>query len=708
MHGALNIIFSACSIRTTKDQERDFVTEFVPGVTEYTIIQYLKKVARFARQRLGGLHGTEGWSNLLTFLQNCNQMDKKAKLRCETLQRLKHPGLQDQSGNLTEQKAAQQVYILSLLYYHTFKLKTDGDTNMFHIRLIPRANQTLSFIDGIALWEKLLLSYRNNDSKPATLETSLLEAITRDNGAEGIAVRDRLASHIKLQGMTKEFEKYKQDTQVYELLLDAAVRELVAEDEASALLTTATTSSRNTNNRRLHVNVNNTSMVNSATANDPSFWLHCSEENNREAQSQMDIVNENRLSNDPNLQINSFPMAPDRITHQGGRGNGQYNSYNHGQGVNYQIRDNGYQGQGTNYRGSLPNNGRGSGGAGRFPAQYTRGRPSENIHTACMACGGTHSWTCCPFKLKGPAQQPTAPVKEEKYRMDPQLLALLDLPRAMEVIQMSINTGNMKYQSEGYKTNIINFVKLEDAKKQRAEKTKSSKPEPAPTIVASVRLAISGSINHVHIPSFGIYNGVYGPRPQQVYSNEVLAYSEAEIRQATTKEIDYRLAINESDLTSERLSRPSRIKSTEPYWTETDPDYYKFPTGTAKCHIDTGATPCVIRKDIAEGLKLLIEETNVQLGVVGVFGDVKYAHHVCWITITFKCQVQITVMAVVVENMSSAILIGQTDFRGNNISYISSENLLIFGNHRNPTHTETLMTIEEIAAYPIKGYQINN
>jgi hypothetical protein len=116
----------------------------------------------------------------------------------------------------------------------------------------------------------------------------------------------------------------------------------------------------------------------------------------------------------------------------------------------------------------------------------------------------------------------------------------------------------------------------------------------------------------------------------------------------------------------------------------------------------------VIREDLAIALGLLQEKSHVRLGVAGVHGDVKYADKVCWITITFQCLIQITVMAVIVPNMNSPVLIGQTDFKRNCISHISSPNILIFGNHLHPSHTEELMTEEDIRSSPSSGYVLHD
>lgn len=130
-------------------------------------------------------------------------------------------------------------------------------------------------------------------------------------------------------------------------------------------------------------------------------------------------------------------------------------------------------------------------------------------------------------------------------------------------------------------------------------------------------------------------------------------------------------------------------------------------SSTAVCLIDPGSTPTVIRRDLVEALGLKQETSQVRLGVSGVFGDVRTADTVCWITIKFQCDIKITVMAIIVPNMESPVLIGQTDFKRNHISHISKPNLLIFGNHLEPTHTEHLMTEQDIRSFPLKGYYVD-
>ena len=216
-------------------------------------------------------------------------------------------------------------------------------------------------------------------------------------------------------------------------------------------------------------------------------------------------------------------------------------------------------------------------------------------------------------------------------------------------------------------------------------------------------MAISDSINQIHIPSFGVYNGSYGPRPRQVFTNSVLAFCDAEVRQATPTEIDTRLQMNATDHNyTYTPETDASMNNTEVNVENSD----EYTTVNAKCHIDPGATPCVIKKSLVEQLGLYMEKARIRLGVVGVFGEVKYAEYVCWVTITFKCQRKITVMAVIVENMSSPFLIGQTDFKHYDISHITKKNLLIFGDHTNSTHTENLMSEAEVRAYPRVGYTL--
>jgi hypothetical protein len=129
--------------------------------------------------------------------------------------------------------------------------------------------------------------------------------------------------------------------------------------------------------------------------------------------------------------------------------------------------------------------------------------------------------------------------------------------------------------------------------------------------------------------------------------------------------------------------------------------------GSSICLIDGGSTPTVITRKIAEDLGLSQEKSHRKLGVSGVFGDVQQFETICWITITFGDQVQITAMAIVVEHMSSPVLIGQTDFLRNQISHITGINSLIFGNHNDPYHTEKLMTETNLENAPNSGYTLH-
>jgi hypothetical protein len=64
-------------------------------------------------------------------------------------------------------------------------------------------------------------------------------------------------------------------------------------------------------------------------------------------------------------------------------------------------------------------------------------------------------------------------------------------------------------------------------------------------------------------------------------------------------------------------------------------------------------------------------------------------------------------MAIMVDQMTSPIIIGQTDFRRNLMSHQTEPNYITFGNHLDPTHIEHLMMKEDIRAFPSSGYIVH-
>jgi hypothetical protein len=256
----------------------------------------------------------------------------------------------------------------------------------------------------------------------------------------------------------------------------------------------------------------------------------------------------------------------------------------------------------------------------------------------------------------------------------------------------------MKYQSDVYKTNFMNMLQLNNEQKKRAATASMSQTKSPDIVVASDNIAISASVNKIHTPECVVYNASYGQRPQHVFTNEVLAHSLSDIRQATDEEITLHIETNISN---------DICNSTSLSHSPGEPNVVRQLSSTAICLVDPGATPTVIREDLVAALGLLQEQSNIRLGIAGVHGDIKYADKICWITITFQCQVHITVMAVIVPSMNSPVLIGQTDFKRNCISHISAPNILILGNHLHPSHTETLMSEEDIRSSPVNGFVLN-
>jgi hypothetical protein len=116
--------------------------------------------------------------------------------------------------------------------------------------------------------------------------------------------------------------------------------------------------------------------------------------------------------------------------------------------------------------------------------------------------------------------------------------------------------------------------------------------------------------NPVHTPAHGFYNGSYGPRPQQVYTNGVLAYSMSVIRQATDEDIDLHISTNTSN--DIFMSIPNPLSQPEVNQVSS-----RQLSSIAVCLVDPGATPTVIRQDLATSIGLLQEQSNVRLGIAG-------------------------------------------------------------------------------------------
>ena len=442
-------------------------------------------------------------------------------------------------------------------------------------------------------------------------------------------------------------------------------------------------------------------------ARSASYLYYQSPEDTAAAQYRMDMDTamygsyDMEYDNNENITVNA---TFDRTTYQGGRGNGTPSNRGF----------NNYQSSGQYRPMHQPNNGgRTNNGTGRYPPQYTRGQPYDT-HTTCMCCGQDHNFLSCKLRFHTKDQLPDAPNIAAKYKMDPNLVALLPTEEAMHAIQTSTHCGNMRFQSAEYMQHFTNFIKLQKEKQKRALLATAAQNEvPGPSnaqstappnlTVASCRVAISESVHQTPSLTYGIYEGRYGIRPQHAFTNKVLAYAEARARQATPREIDTRIARN--TLAHQMPATPQTLTELNMSSKDIPEDLLN---STAICLVDGGACPSCIREDMVLTLGLEVEKAHVRLGVAGVFGDVKYADLVSWITLTFKCGAQITLMAIVVEKLNSPLLIGLTDFKNNFISHIAAQNLLTFGHNLNPTHTENLMTEQEIRCFPESGYIIDS
>jgi hypothetical protein len=541
------------------------------------------------------------------------------------------------------------------------------------------------------------------------LQRSLQDAIKRNNGPQGLVLHERLVSKLNYLKLTKEFEKWDTVAEVHVSLLDTAIRELADADQVSVETTLSNARSTRGSSR---LNLNATSITNiqrdvEQLTRSSAYLTNPPEEDTIFAQQMMDedVESPNRdvlNTSLPTLLVNSFPVSnSNRFYNQG-------DNMNHGTNNGYP----GFQGRGNgDYYGGR-GQGRGRGISGRFQGTSTGNfnRPqSQSIN--CMTCGSTtHTWHQCNLRQTAtPAQDINAPMSAEKFMLCPLKLREMTLPQAMEIVQQSTNGGNLKYQSEKYRNHLIDMLQLNNEQKKRANTLLSSNP-PTPNtervIVATCRLALSESVYDSHLtrptPVYGNYGGKFTYRPQHVFNNKVLAYGRVDLRAAFNDEINAFICTDESAFGPEF----------DAYVPIEEVDYSKPPhtssrNGTAMCLMDGGATPTVITKELVELLNLPTEQSYKRLGVVGAFGKLKETETVCWITLTFSGSKQITTMAVVVDQMNSPILIGQTDFKRNLMSHQTEPNYLTFGNHLNPTHIEHLMTEEDIRAFPLNGYIVH-
>jgi hypothetical protein len=127
--------------------------------------------------------------------------------------------------------------------------------------------------------------------------------------------------------------------------------------------------------------------------------------------------------------------------------------------------------------------------------------------------------------------------------------------------------------------------------------------------------------------------------------------------------------------------------------------------GESICLIDGGATPSAVTWQLVKDLDIPCEESYQRLDVAGVHGDVKTSTTVCWLQIEFQ-DMSITVQAIVVDHLSSPVLLGATDFNRYKMAYQTSAKVITFGDHLRPDHVEPVMTSTEIQNFPKSRYRI--
>jgi hypothetical protein len=303
-------------------------------------------------------------------------------------------------------------------------------------------------------------------------------------------------------------------------------------------------------------------------------------------------------------------------------------------------------------------------------------------------------WENCPHKRNGPEQDTRAPPSVIKFQISLDKLKLLPLEEALKLCDQSATRGNLKYHTALYVTQFKQQLTLNHENMKRAQKASPA----GPVVIGVCRVAISKSVNDTseghnnHVPARG--------RNQVLYTNTVLGYAKVSARKAFPDEIEARLQYQEPQI------QPPDSQMDEYEVSEVTEKNTRV--GETICLIDSGATPTAVTWKLVEDLNAPYERSYQRLEIEGVHGDLKRTSTICWLTLTFDEKVSITVQAVVVDRLKSPILLGQTDFRNYEMALQPRANVLTFGDHLNPFHSEPLMTPEEIQSFPDDGYKIFN
>jgi hypothetical protein len=235
-------------------------------------------------------------------------------------------------------------------------------------------------------------------------------------------------------------------------------------------------------------------------------------------------------------------------------------------------------------------------------------------------------------------------------------------------------------------------------------KRQLTKELPQTVVIGVCQVAISGSTLRGNEDQF-IHTPVL-ERNQIVYSNSVLAHAKGKVSAANKEQIKKRL---ENDTSQIRPPSWQTSYARDHQVTEITDENTKINTrsteGESICLIDGGATPSAVTWQLVKDPDNPCEESYQRLDIAGVHGDVKTSSTVCWLQIEFQ-DMSITVQAIVVDHLSSPVLLGATDFNRYKMAYQTSAKVITFGDHLRPDHVEPVMSASEILNFPESGYRI--
>jgi hypothetical protein len=685
------------------DDVSDFIVIFNPKSPTSDIRSYIDTTLRYAATNLGS------WGRLLTFLYNGSRMTVEAKSVLTRFKDMEFPGFEISSyGSLDEKESALQCTRILQTMWQNWRTMAEYDTRVFAMML-----SGLSFVNLPELWDQLRNAAKRTLLPAKMIQQLLQDAILRCDGKGAIGQRlcQRFSAKLEVTKLQQKSMGWETDSAKHMFVLNTVVNSLSMEDMVRET-STPTTESRG--NRRNTLNIHNTSIYEDTS----DSFLPDQEEidlphllMNRNgaptleeclyAQTRMDqelsneyidqLQQENNSLNDTNILMQTFPIAGETPM----KTDGHQSSSHPGRGFPNHGYNQRYNNDSNQGRGGYMGNNRRQNNTARFPFPSITEQPRFKW---CACCGekGGHMWENCPHKRNGPEQDTRAPPSVIKFQISLDKPKLLPLEEALKLCDQSSMRGNLKYHTALYVTQFKQQLTLNHENMKRAHKASPA----GPVVIGVCRVAISKSVTDTsvghnrHTPAIG--------RNQVLYTNSVLGYAKVTARKAFPSEILERLESCEPQLQAPEHQMDDRSIQSE----EGPGDGDNIRLSETICLIDSGATPTAVTWKLVEDLNAPYERSYQRLEIEGVHGDLKRTSTVCWLTLTFNNKVSITVQAVVVDRLKSPILLGQTDFCNYNISLQTKANVLTFGDHLCPSHSEPLMTPEEITSFPEDGYVI--